>query len=243
MLVLAVPGGTGGWHREDRRPLFVLRCKLPGYWRDRIEQDTDQKGIGRGPSRSWWERGALVVDDAGPALIDADGNRVPVPVPAGGGRLIRMAVTGLPPKQRPNLLAPARRPPRPGQPTRGPRKPAETPMPVIHLHFICGPGGQVIARLPGDEEGFDPAGLAAFAAACGMAYERSTQKSMKEYAGLHSSLDLRSCVDDAAYRSSRAARVKHRLGVAGRRSPYDEPYRSRNPVTTPPYDVTDIDGS
>jgi hypothetical protein len=217
--------------------LFVHRCALPDYWRDRIHQGTDQDGLGRAPSRSWWQRGALVVDEAGPALIDADGLRVPVPVPATGGVLVRLAVTVDPVAIRPHPLAlqPGRRrlPRRRGQAAPPPPKPSGT----VYLNFISGPGGKVTARLPGPEEGFSDAAMASFAEAGGMRYEQRDKKSLKNYSGLHSSLDLRACVDDAAYRATRGARVKRMLHVQGRRSPYEEPYKSRYPVTVPPYDL------
>jgi hypothetical protein len=44
------------------------------------------------PSDSWWEKGALVVDRQGPALIDADGIRHPFPE-ARGGFLVQSNVT------------------------------------------------------------------------------------------------------------------------------------------------------
>lgn len=40
------------------------------------------------PSASWWERGALVVDDDWAALIDADGDRHPFPRESRGGFLV-----------------------------------------------------------------------------------------------------------------------------------------------------------
>ena len=213
----------------------MLRCALPNYWRNRIYEGTDQEGLGRAPSRSWWEHGALVVDEAGPALIDADGLRVPIPVPATGGVLVRLTVTVDPVAHRPNPLAadPNRRrlPRRRGQAKPPPPKPSGT----VYLMFICGAGGQVTARLPGEEEGFGDEAMASFAAAAGLRYEKRDKKSLRHYSGLHSSLDLRACVDDAAYRASRGARVKRMFRVQGRRSPYEEPYKSRHPVTTPPY--------
>ncbi len=217
----------------------MLRCALPNYWRDRIQEGTDQEGLGRAPSRSWWQHGALVVDEAGPALIDADGLRVPIPVPATGGALVRLAVTVDPVAHRPNPLAadPNRRrlPGRRGQAKPPPPKPSG----IVYLNFISGPGGQVAARLPGREEGFSDEAMASFAEATGLRYEQQDKKSLKNYSRLHTSLDLRACVDDAAYRASRGARLKRMLRVQGRRSPYDEPYKSRYPVTTPPYQLPD----
>lgn len=218
--------------------MFVLRCTLPAYWRDRINEGTDQTGFGRAPSRSWWRHGALVVDEAGPALIDADGLRVPIPVPPAGGVLVRLEVRAEPLKHRPNPLVP-----RPGQqPRRRARRgkarpPVPQPSGTVYLTFICGPGGEVTARLPGDEEGFSDEAMASFAAAAGLRYEQRDKKSLPGYRGLHTSLDLRACVDDAAYRASRGARLKRVLGVQGRRSPYEEPYKSRYPATVPPYEL------
>lgn len=40
------------------------------------------------PSPSWWERGALVLDDDWAALIDADGKRHPFPTASHGGFLV-----------------------------------------------------------------------------------------------------------------------------------------------------------
>jgi hypothetical protein len=214
--------------------VFVLRCALPDYWRDRIHQGTDQSGFGRAPSRSWWRHGALVVDEAGPALIDADGLRVPIPVPAAGGVLVRLAVTADPLNHRPNPLVaqPGRRRPRlRGQAPPPPPKPSGT----VYLNFICDPGGQVTVRLPGEEEGFGDEAMTSFAAAAGLRYEQRDKKSLKNTSGLHTSLDLRACVDDAGYRASRGARVKRMLRMQGRRSPYEEPYKSRYPVSAPPY--------
>lgn len=217
----------------------MLRCAPPNYWRDRIHKGTDQDGLGRAPSRSWWRQGALVVDDRGPALIDADGLRVPIPVPPDGGVLVRLAVTADPLTHRPNPLAaqPGQRrlPMRRGKA----RPPAPKPSGTVYLSFICGPGGKVTARLPGEEEGFSDEGMASFAAAAGLRYEQQDKKSLRKYSGLHTSLDLRACVDDATYRASRGARVKRMLGVQGRRSPYEEPYKSRYPVTVPPYQLPD----
>jgi hypothetical protein len=221
--------------REVRRPLFVLRCALPDYWRDRIHDGTDQSGLGRAPSRSWWQHGALVVDEAGPALIDADGLRVPIPVPATGGVLVRLAVTADPVPIRPHPLAaqPGRRPRLRGQAPPPPPKPSGT----VYLNFICGPGGKVTVRLPGQEEGFSDEAMASFAKAAGLRYEQRDKKSLKKTSGLHTSLDLRACVDDAAYRATLGARVKRMLRVQGRRSPYEEPYKSRYPATAPPYQL------
>ena len=217
----------------------MLRCALPNYWRDRIREGSDQDGLGRAPSRSWWQHGALVVDEAGPALIDADGMRVPIPVPPTGGVLVRLAVTADPLTHRPNPLAA-----QPGQrrlPIR--RGKARPPAPklsgTVYLPFICGPDGKVSARLPGEEEGFSDEAMASFAAAAGLRYEQQDRKSLGNYSGLHTSLDLRACVDDATYRASRGARVKRILRVQGRRSPYEEPYKSRYPVTVPPYQLPD----
>jgi hypothetical protein len=217
--------------------LFVLSCELPRYWRDRIAEGTDQTGLGRAPSRSWWQHGALVVDEEGPALIDADGMRVPIPVPPAGGVLVRMAVTADPLTHRPNPLAA-----QPGQrrlPTRRAkaRPPAPKPSGTVYLTFISGPDGKVTARLPGEEEGFSDKAMASFAAAAGMRYEQRDKKSLRNYSRLHTSLDLRACVDDASYRASRGARIKRMLGVQGRRSPYEEPYKSRYPATVPPYQL------
>lgn len=41
------------------------------------------------PSDSWWEKGALLSDGRGPALVDADGVRHPFPEAARGGFLVR----------------------------------------------------------------------------------------------------------------------------------------------------------
>ena len=217
--------------------MFVLRCELPRYWRDRIADGTDQSGLGRAPSRSWWQHGALVVDEEGPALIDADGMRMPIPVPPAGGVLVRLAVTADPLNLPPHPLAA-----RAGQrrlPTRRAkaRPPAPKPSGTVYLTFVCGPDGKVTARLPGEEEGFTDAAMGSFAAAAGMRYEHRDKKALRNYSGLHTSLDLRSCVDDATYRASRGARVKRMLGVQGRRSPYEEPYKSRYPATVPPYQL------
>lgn len=215
----------------------MLRCALPSYWRDRIDKGTDQMGLGRAPSRSWWRHGALVVDETGPALIDADGLRVPIPVPPAGGVLVRMEVTADPVKARPHPLAPPpggwRLPARRGKP----RPPVPQPSGTVYLTFICEPGGRVTARLPGEEEGFSSDAMASFAAAAGLRYEQRDKKSLRNYSGLHTSLDLRACVDDAAYRASSGARIRRMLGLQGRRSPYEEPYKSRYPVTVPPYEL------
>lgn len=215
----------------------MLRCALPNYWRDRIREGTDQDGLGRAPSRSWWQNGALVIDAAGPALIDADGMRVPIPVPPAGGVLVRLTVTADPLTHRPNPLAA-----KPGErrlPVRRGKARPSVPKPsgTVYLSFIYGPGGKVTARLPGEEEGFSDEAMASFAEAAGLRYEHRDKKSLRDYAGLHTSVDLRTCVDDATYRASRGARVKRMLGVQGRRSPYEEPYKSRYPVTVPPYEL------
>ena len=45
------------------------------------------------PSGSWWRNGALVVDEQGPGLVDADGTRHSLPLPPWGGRLVYATVT------------------------------------------------------------------------------------------------------------------------------------------------------
>lgn len=44
------------------------------------------------PSDSWWEKGALVADQEGPALFDADGQRHPFPETTQGGYLVESSV-------------------------------------------------------------------------------------------------------------------------------------------------------
>lgn len=69
----------------------------PRFWRRPQPSEDDRKVIaerqaGRKfltePSNGWWERGALVVDDRGPALIDADGARRDFPSSVAGAWLI-----------------------------------------------------------------------------------------------------------------------------------------------------------
>lgn len=72
----------------------MLRGRPNDFWLRRFELGNDQGGTARGPSRKWWRNGALVVDDAGPAVIDADGYRIPVPVPPVGGTVIRSVLGG-----------------------------------------------------------------------------------------------------------------------------------------------------
>lgn len=61
-----------------------LRAIDPAIKHDGFDRDR--------PSRSWWDTGALIVNDDGVALIDADGE--PHPFPPGGAVMVRTEEVG-----------------------------------------------------------------------------------------------------------------------------------------------------
>lgn len=108
----------------------------------------DQKGLRKyGPARSWWDRGALVVDGAGAALVDADGCRVPIPLPPEGGVLNEhhTSVSGG------------------GMPGRSW---------VLTSYNVCDRDGRSLAALPTD--GFTRRDFQAFAEAAGLGFHVQT---------------------------------------------------------------------
>lgn len=145
------------------------------------------------PSDSWWEKGGLVVDERGPALLDADGMRHPFPASAPGGFLVRATVT----------LAGG-----------GGGRPLES-----LLLFVAGPPGQgqqVVLRLP--HEGFgeaevDMIELDAFARRSGLSFverDYGTSSQEREFPGYRDAPSLEWAIHDQATRDrSPTSRLRH----------------------------------
>lgn len=124
---------------------LVLR-PVPGpVDRDNMDRGVDRKGINRsGPSREWWARGALVVDDDGPAVVDADGLRVPMPIPPGGGQIVWYTSGG-------------------GSSSYGPAG-------FSWNVYVCDADRRKVAQLP--DRGFDESDFERLAALLGVPFER-----------------------------------------------------------------------
>jgi hypothetical protein len=156
------------------------------------------------PSDSWWEKGALVVDDQGSALVDADGARHPFPAAAQGGYLVRATVTVM---------------------TGG----GGHPVPDL-LFFLAAPtdqGKRVLLRLPSQGFGEGEVGegeLEAFALAAGLTYvERDlTYAKVTEFPGIRDAPSLEWAIHDQA---ARDRSLQSRLHHAGDRirHPFENP--------------------
>lgn len=167
---------------------------------DDREQRVRDKGANKGwierridPSDSWWRAGALIVDDQGPALIDADGVRHPFPEAARGGYLVRATLTFM-------------------------GGGGGRPITDLML-FVADQGKQVLLRLP--DEGFgeaevDQGELDAFARAAGLTYLEPdlTYAKGTEFPGLRDAPSLEGAIHDQATRD----RLQHgRLNRMGDR--------------------------
>lgn len=153
---------------------LVIRPVPDAGQRELMQRGKDRKGLWKyGPSRAWWDRGALVVDDAGPAVVDADGLRVPVPVPPSGGGIVRFTSGG-------------------GGTNYGPAA-------VRHNFYVCDADRRKVALLPAD--GFATSDFERLAAVLGWAFEsRSTD--VKNDPGLSPGfVNLRFCVNTAEDRA------------------------------------------
>lgn len=125
--------------------MLVLRPKPTDADVRAMATGADQKGLRKyGPSRSWWDRGAVIVDEAGPAVVDANGWRVPIPVPPDGGKICehRSAMNGG------------------GMPGRS--------WTLVMFH-VCDRDGRALAALPAD--GFTGEDYQRLARAAGLGYE------------------------------------------------------------------------
>lgn len=174
-----------------------LRPRPNEYFR-RIKAKGDKKaGTDRilDPSDSWWEKGALVADDDGPSLIDADGQRHPFPETAQGGYLVESSV---------KLEAGA-----PGDSI--PRR----------FLFVAAPselGRRVLLVLPAQGFGGDldgRMGLARFARRAGLEWVLRTYRSgleYKEFPGMREAPNLEDAIHDQATRERSAMGRLHRAG-------------------------------
>ena len=194
--------------------MFVLRARPNEYWLRRFELGNDQGGTARGPSRKWWRNGALVVDDAGPAIIDADGYRIAIPVPPAGGMLVRSVVGG--------------------------SSSSYGSSPTMFFYFVADPDGRVTARLPGETDGFTEDGLKDFARAAGMGFTEIVRNPV-DAPGYSKSVNFDDCIFDRDYRASRRSRMKRALRYEGRCSPYREPFSSMYPAEKPPYELPEME--
>lgn len=165
-------------------PRFAIRATPDEHWRNLIAHDYDLKWDYKwtSPSRSWWDNGALLVDSDGAALIDADGVRHQLPVPAGGGKLIKAGEPVL------NTAAGA---------------PAS-----LYTLFIADEQDRPLVRLP--LTGFDDSALGAFAGAAGLSFEVRDfplGRMKKVYPGLNKSSTLASA-DRSSTRSQGSIRSR-----------------------------------
>jgi hypothetical protein len=186
--------------RESGLPVIV-RPRPDTLFRRVREKGADKSWLEQriDPSDSWWEKGGLVVDEQGPALIDADGVRHPFPEAARGGNLVRATVT---------LAAGG-----------GGGRPLDA---LLLFVTSSSAGGQrVVLRLP--REGFGEAEveeteLEAFARRAGLAYverDYGTSSQEREFPGFSHAPSLEWAIHDEATRdrslSSRLHRAADRL--------------------------------
>jgi hypothetical protein len=152
------------------------------------ENKWDNKWTAAG--RGWWANGALVVEEDGAALVDADGGRHPLDLPAFGGRLIKA-----------------------GEPAIHLSSGGAAESAAI---FVADETGHPVLRIPA--HGFDDQGLRQFAAAAGLTYEvyhLSLGKTDKFFPHLLRSPGLGGAVHDRAQRDRRlSGRVRRLFGGA-----------------------------
>ena len=184
----AEPRATEAVTLRPRPNEYFQRIKEKGdnkTWMDRILD----------PSDSWWENGALVADDDGPALIDADGQRHPFPETAQGGFLVESRV-------RLEAGAPGGAIPR-------------------RFLFVAAPaelGRQVLLVLPpqgfgGDLDG--RMGLVRFARRAGLEWVLRTYRSGlqdREFPGMREAPNLEDAIHDQATRERSPMGRLHRAG-------------------------------
>jgi hypothetical protein len=142
------------------------------------------------PGRGWWINGALVVDDGGAALIDADGGRHPLDLPPWGGRLVRSGEPAI-------HLA-----------SGGAAESAAV--------FVADETGHPVLRVP--SAGFDDDALRQFAAAAGLTYEvyhLSLGETGKYFPGLLHAPHLSGVIHDRAQRDLRLGGRLRRLVRGG----------------------------
>ena len=140
-----------------------------------------------GPSREWWARGALVIDDGGPAVVDADGLRVPVPVPPGGGQIVRYSSGG-------------------GSSSYGPGG-------ILVDIYVCDADRRKVAQLPRD--GFERSDFERFAAVLGVPFESRVSDYKTDPGLVPGFVYLVDCTQTAAdrvftYRPGPIERLRHK---------------------------------
>jgi hypothetical protein len=154
-----------------------------------------------------------VVDDAGPAVIDADGYRIPIPVSPVDGGLVRSVSVG--------------------------SSSSYGSSPTMFFYYIADPDGRVLARLP-VACGFTDEDLQEFARAAGLGFTEIVRSPSKG-PGYGRSVDFNNCIYDREYRASRRYRSKDRIGSYGKGSPNKEPFSSMYPAAKPPYELPEIE--
>lgn len=95
------------WEADPETVAEVASWPKPAVWARPLPNGRDQRAAEKNkdkgprwhlfpgyPSASWWLRGALVADDEGAGLIDADGVRRPFPFSTGGCFLVRGQTSG-----------------------------------------------------------------------------------------------------------------------------------------------------
>lgn len=201
---IPAPGGLeepisspGGPEEPSVRETVTLRPRPNEYFQRIKGQGESKTWMDRilGPSDSWWEKGGLVADGNGPALIDADGQRHPFPEAAKGGYLVESTVRLEP-------GAPAGTIPR-------------------RFLFVAAPpelGRRVLLVLPSQGFGGDVdgrVGLVRFARRAGLELVLRTYGSGlqdREFPGMNEAPNLEDAIHDQAAREASPMGRLHRVG-------------------------------
>lgn len=155
-----------------------------------------------------------MVDDHGPAIIDSDGLRIPIPVPPAGGVLVRSVSVG--------------------------SSSGFGSSPTTFWYYVADRDGRALARIPGDTLGFDDEALQDFARAAGLGFTEVIA-SPTDAPGYSEAVDFFDCLYDRDYRRTRKSRFNRLLRYEGKNSPYREPYKSLYPAVKPPYELPELE--